>query len=55
MKVPGILRHFQLKILTLQLRFLIAKDIRSCAITFCATGSKFLIGNVSKFLEPSYI
>ena len=29
MKVPRILRHFQLKILTLQLRFLIAKDTMS--------------------------
>ncbi len=27
----------------------------SCAITFCATGSKFLVGNVSKFFEPSSV
>ncbi len=30
-KVPRILKHFQLKILTLQLKFLIAKDgVQSC-------------------------
>ncbi len=46
-----ILKHSQLEILTLQLKFL----IRSCAIIFCATGYKFFVGIVSKFLEVSYI
>ncbi len=78
MKVPRILRHFQLKIFTLQLRFLIAKDLMSkdgvtthlmpqdgmapifghkvllCHNILCHR-VKTLVGNVSKFLELSYL